>query len=448
MWYRHRPSKSGPMVVQVTEGYTVRVFQSAFFTPDMDCVYMDCPKSPIHQFDIHRTSWLAEAGAHYIILVHTDYPIAIQTFEVSLWYNDVPMFPYGPIDVTGNAQVLPGTFSRGSSLSASSYDTPIATASTGAASHSTTNNHFIAMPSCGTATPQSTVGAWYTVHGNGEEAIALTCGLTSIDTQISVFVHDTPWEDQLDILHHQLSTGQLLDQDTLTSFIDSLQCVDGNDDSCSSTQSQVSWSTEVGKLYFVLVHGHVEDTNHTEPFEISFFDGSPQNVLDGDFCVNAIDANDAVFVVVENEYDPTKNIVPHEEVLFDNCYLTKFVSFDGVEDRDIGSLDGCYNEWTYPRDGSVPSGLWYRVDGTGGTFRVRMACIDDPGYGETGTSVLTHPKALGGLGCGQLECVTDTCNDECEFQTTEDNVYYIFIFTFPEVFCSSPTLHFHIIDSQ
>ncbi len=90
-------------------------------------------------------------------------------------------------------------------------------------------------PTCGTTTP--TNGLWYEVVGNGETLTASTClPGTDFDTKIQVFC-----------------------------YCDPLLCVGGNDDAagappeCSlnglNRKSRVTWCSEVGKTYYILVGG-------------------------------------------------------------------------------------------------------------------------------------------------------------------------------------------------
>ncbi|MEO1129874.1 MAG: hypothetical protein AAFX05_09250 [Planctomycetota bacterium] len=84
--------------------------------------------------------------------------------------------------------------------------------------------------SCGTSI--SAPGVWYTVEGTGTTMTATLCSeVTNYDTKLSVFCRDC----------------------------DVLNCIGGNDDnfSCpvSGVQSEVSWCSEFGVTYRILVHG-------------------------------------------------------------------------------------------------------------------------------------------------------------------------------------------------
>ncbi len=101
---------------------------------------------------------------------------------------------------------------------------------------------------CGTSTPGH--GIWYSVVGNGNTFTASTCGAgTDFDTKIQVLCDCSP-----------------------------MICVGGNDDSCG-LQSSVSWCTEVGKTYYILVGGFGSSQGNVE-FDVS--DG-------GSVCSPAVD---------------------------------------------------------------------------------------------------------------------------------------------------------------
>jgi hypothetical protein len=81
-------------------------------------------------------------------------------------------------------------------------------------------------PTCGTTV--TAPGVWYLVTGTGNGLTASLCGGgTSYDSKISVYCGDCEVE---------------------------LFCVAGNDDFCS-LQSEVSWCSAPGQIYYILVHG-------------------------------------------------------------------------------------------------------------------------------------------------------------------------------------------------
>ena len=80
-------------------------------------------------------------------------------------------------------------------------------------------------PTCGTT--NTAPGVWYSIDGTGTTVTASLCGeTTQYDSKISVFCGDCSV----------------------------LNCVTGNDDFCG-LQSEVSFCTEVGATYLILVHG-------------------------------------------------------------------------------------------------------------------------------------------------------------------------------------------------
>jgi len=87
----------------------------------------------------------------------------------------------------------------------------------------TTDTEF---PTCGTSI--TSPGVWYSVTGTGTTMTASLCnGVATHDTKISVYCPEC---------------------------VDPL-CVDGNDDSCG-LQSEISWASQPGANYLILVHGY------------------------------------------------------------------------------------------------------------------------------------------------------------------------------------------------
>ena len=77
---------------------------------------------------------------------------------------------------------------------------------------------------------QTQPGVWYRIEGNGDDMVASLCN-TSWDSKISVF------------------------QGSCTN----LTCLGGMDDNgpaCSGTAASYSWSSSVGEIYYILVHGY------------------------------------------------------------------------------------------------------------------------------------------------------------------------------------------------
>lgn len=83
---------------------------------------------------------------------------------------------------------------------------------------------------CGFAGDGNSGGVWYTITGTGGEITASACG-SSFDTQLAVY-------------EGSCST---------------LSCVDGNDDACS-LQSEVSWNSTPGTVYYIYLDGFGTNT--------------------------------------------------------------------------------------------------------------------------------------------------------------------------------------------
>ncbi len=95
-------------------------------------------------------------------------------------------------------------------------------------------------PECGTTV--TAPGVWYAVTGTGNSITASLCGgNTSYDSKLSVYCGDCEVE---------------------------LFCVDGNDDFCG-LQSEVTWCSAPGQVYFILVHGF---SSNTGDFTLDVFD--------------------------------------------------------------------------------------------------------------------------------------------------------------------------------
>ncbi len=114
---------------------------------------------------------------------------------------------------------------------------PVAVPSTtaGTTTGATIDNTF---PACGTSI--TSPGVWYEMVGTGNVLTADTCSGTTYDSKLTVFCQDcaTP------------------------------TCISGNDDACG-LQSQVTWDSELGATYRVLVHGF---GGQSGPFDLTVTD--------------------------------------------------------------------------------------------------------------------------------------------------------------------------------
>jgi subtilisin-like proprotein convertase family protein len=107
-------------------------------------------------------------------------------------------------------------------------------------------------PTCFTSVTAG--GVWYRVSGTGNTMTASTCSVnTAYDTKLSVFCGSC----------------------------DDLTCIDGNDDNCALPGffSELSWCSQAGADYYILVHGF---SSATGSFELTVTD-------DGVACDDAID---------------------------------------------------------------------------------------------------------------------------------------------------------------
>ena len=103
---------------------------------------------------------------------------------------------------------------------------------------STTNGDNIGaqdddVPSCGTSI---TPGVWYSMIGTGNTITASTCNAADFDTKLTVFCGDC----------------------------DDLTCIIGNDDTpgCGGFTTELSWCSQAGAEYLLLVHGFFGDTGN------------------------------------------------------------------------------------------------------------------------------------------------------------------------------------------
>ena len=131
-------------------------------------------------------------------------------------------------------------------------------------------------------------GIFYYVEGTGTGLRASTCHEeTDFDTAISVFVKD---------------------KDSDEDCTSSLMCMGGDDDDlkCSSshTSSSIAFDTEIGKLYYILVHGAKQETGN---FALSI---SSFNVTENNDCINAYRIPTDGTPVIASTDRATVDIVP------------------------------------------------------------------------------------------------------------------------------------------
>ena len=108
-----------------------------------------------------------------------------------------------------------------------------------------TNNDTVFQGTCGSSTLAGGPLAWYTVAGYGGNMTATTCDpATTFDTQLTI----------------------------LSGNCSSLTCVEGNDQSSCSNLAQVTWQTNAGEIYYLVVHGK---SGSEGVFGLRLFKGGP-----------------------------------------------------------------------------------------------------------------------------------------------------------------------------
>ena len=205
---------------------------------------------------------------------------------------------------------------------------------------STVSATYDEAPQCGFDMTDG-VGVWYVTHGAGFPMVASTCGGASFETQISVF---------------RGACGKLL-------------CVVGTEDSCG-LQSAVSWATENGELYYILVEGHANDA--------------------GEF-----------------------SLTVKENVRNDSCQAaigplpTDKFSFSGsTQDSAVNNSD---NSPPCGKAAETGSGVWYAVEGNG-YFISANTC-------SGGNTVSPVQLILYGGACDDLTCIYGY-DDLCGLQSS------------------------------
>lgn len=251
--------------------------------------------------DCIEVTWPAVSGVEYLIL-------AVEAPEVQSWggsfslhvsNNDECPESYGPL-------------SAGESISGSFNNAKV------------DSN----LPTCGRASTPNQPGVWYHIEGTGGLLKVDTCTNTATDTQISVFRSSNS-----------------------TSPCANLTCVDGNDNGCGA-QSLVSWVSEPGVTYRILVHGG------SGAFSGNFFLGveaEGYGILPNDFCHSP---EEIEFGFMEDELNVT------------------VVLTSATEDPEVYEANG----WCVGIGNDLDRfGVWYSFAGTGETIEVSVSSQDsDP----------------------------------------------------------------------
>ena len=159
-----------------------------------------------------------------------------------------------------------------------------------------------------------------------------------------------------------------------------LTCVDGNDQGCKGAGSLVVVQSNQDEIYHLLVHG---------------FD-----VESGNFTLD-----------ISTESCGSQLIKP-------DGISRQVIEMDARLEADLPELPICFSS----SESSPSYGLWYRIIGTGNSMSVQ---------GES-TLLLDNYVArlsiLSGPTCSQLSCVVMDCiGTTCDWESTADQLYYIFI---------------------
>ncbi|CAB9504942.1 CHU large protein [Seminavis robusta] len=226
-------------------------------------------------------------------------------------------------------------------------------------------------PSCGDRVWHTSSGLWYSAIGTGRAMTVSTCpNVTAddigrdafLDTQISVY----------------------------TGSCDNLVCMDGNDQFCRD-QSSVSWFTEPGVEYLVLVHGY---DNRDGYFNVYYEDAEIDN---SPTCQEATTIS-ADGTSILGSAIPT-----------DGAMSIAFCGFGGGEGQE-----------------SVP-GTWYRAVGTGKTWTA-STCSSYTGF-------TAWVSVYEGAVCAYLACLPTSvseaspCGDQnaVTWTTISNQIYYFLV---------------------
>ena len=353
LWYTYRSRTFGPVTAVLcgADGYSLELFSGE----GQHTVCSTMKNGDLGNCGGTSVSWIAQEGLSYTILVEGE---DSEDFSIEIVDNDECQFAFGPILPTSAGVLM---------------------------SYSTTNAESdpeVSNAPCGGAAAGGGPGVWYLVEGTGRPLTASTCSDdTTFDTQISVY----------------------------GGTCGSLTCLNGNDDSCEKASS-VTWPSQQGELYYVLVQG--SSLNEVGNFELTLTTDADR--LDNDFCATAENLEiDVSFAFAGSTADD----VP--------------VCTDQAFDQGTG--------WTpnvapvTSEKENLPYGIWYSVIGDGNPFGFVVGMPDEA---PIVIKVLT-PGVSGG--CGDLTCAGEvdsvgfavvgySSQGYC-FPTVFGQTYYIFLAT-------------------
>jgi len=335
LWYTYKPQRAGPVTAVLCGGADYNV---ELFSENVHVVCSEIQRGDLGTCGGASVSWLAQEDKEYYLLANSgffDGPRQDETFTIGAVDNDDCPYAYGPIVPTSAGVILP-------------YSTTTAT------------TDVDESLSCGGALADGGPGVWYMVEGTGRPLTASTCSeATNFDTQISVFLGDCG----------------------------NLACVNGNNDFCK-LGSSVTWPSQEGELYRVLVQGANADAI-------------------GDFELTVLTDADRK----ENDFCATATLKP----------ATDSFTFAGSTADDVPKCDGSGEKEV------IPYGIWYRVDGNGDQASFSVRIIDEAPI---------EIRILKGSNCGSLVCVEDFdsgafavvgySSEGYSFPTVVGETYYIY----------------------
>lgn len=227
---------------------------------------------------------------------------------------------------------------------------------------------FSDLGSCGDSVFFTSDGLWYSVLGTGRPMTVSTCRnhtdagssrMEDFDTQISVF----------------------------EGSCDNLRCIDGNDQYCGD-QSAVSWFTEEGMEYLVLLHGY---GTRYGAFEVSY--------------------NEIGTFGEESDCQNSMLIIPDGTSILGNATWNEpsnpigYCGFGGSTSEGAGS--------------------WFKTVGTGQTWTASTC--------SSTTDFPARVSVYEGTSCSDLVCLDNAESSPCgdqnavTWETTTDKVYYILV---------------------
>ena len=300
-------------------------------------------------------TWPAELGETYYMLIGGFRASSVGTFGLQV-QEDPSGMPSPPNDVCENAIASLDSgrifLVEGSLLGA--------------------NSNQLVSTACenvpGYTIPESASSVWYYLRGTGNMIEVSTCtDVFVLDTQISVLMGDNCTE---------------------------FTCVGGNDDdaACDGGASTFSWETELGQLYYVVVHADPSSPD----FGLGNFALTVEEIVppDNDLCEDAIDI-----------------VVTGGSLLVGSTLDTT------AEDNACAS------------DNSTTRGVWYTILGNGRVISA-STCSNITNYD-------TLLDVFGGDSCSDdLECVARGTQDmECDYggaqvvswMSSPEETYYLFV---------------------